>query len=159
MRIEWVKLRLENWALWKERERSGGLGFSSTTSFLHEVDTSRYREARIPVDEVDASVTDEAVEELKPGREHLYRTLYALYVAGSGVRETARQFGVTETAIRNRLEQCDKTLAAWFHDRKERQMKARKAQEAVLEAARAAKTSAVTAPRLLGTLSLRRNSD
>jgi hypothetical protein len=158
MRIEWVKYRLENWALWKAREGSGGLGFSSTTSFLHEVDTSRYREARIPVDEVDASVTDEAVEELKPTREHLYRTLYALYVAGVGVRETARQFGLSETAIRSRLEQCDKALAAWFHDRKERQLTARQAQEALIEAARVVKTGGVPAARLQGTLSLRRST-
>ena len=63
-RIEWVKQRLENWALFKAREAGGGLGFASQSSFLGEADSSRYRESRIPIDDVDASVTDEAVESL-----------------------------------------------------------------------------------------------
>ena len=53
-RIEWIKLRLNNWALWKDREQSGGLGFASRSSFLREAGQG-YREAVIPVDDVDAA--------------------------------------------------------------------------------------------------------
>jgi hypothetical protein len=137
MRIEWVKYRLENWALWKAREGSGGLGFSSTTSFLHEVDTSRYRESHIPVDEVDAAVTDQAVESLKPGREALYQTVHAMYIAGCGVRELSRQCSVTEAAIRARLDQADRLLANWFADRQQKQATLRAEMDLKLSSARA----------------------
>jgi hypothetical protein len=44
-RVEWVKQRFENWALWKERENRGGLGFYTSSSFTWTmVDTSGYRE-------------------------------------------------------------------------------------------------------------------
>jgi hypothetical protein len=136
MRIEWVKLRLDNWALWKARDGAGGLGFSSTTSFLHEVDTSRYRESHIPVDEVDASVTDQAVETLKGDREHLYQTLQAIYIAGAGIREASRQCGVGESTIKARLEQSDRILANWFTDRQQRQAEQRAELEARIAQAR-----------------------
>jgi hypothetical protein len=138
MRIEWVKLRLENWALWKARDGAGGLGFSSTASFLHEVDTSRYRESRIPVDEVDAAMTDQAVESLKPGREVLYDTVYAMYIAGAGVRGLSRQWSVTEAAIRARLDQADRLLANWFADRQQKQAAMRAEMDQKLASARAA---------------------
>jgi hypothetical protein len=137
MRIEWVRLRLENWALWKAREGAGGLGFSSTTSFLHDADTSRYRESRIPVDEVDASVTDQAVETLKGGREHLYQTLQVIYIGGSGIREAARSCGVGESTIKARLEQSDRLLANWFTERQRHQAEQRAELEAKIARARA----------------------
>src|SRR4051812_41869391 len=78
-RIEYIKLRLNNWALWKAREQGGGLGFASQSSFLNDYDSDRYRESRIPVDDVDASQTDAAVEALKPDRAHLWQTLQCIY--------------------------------------------------------------------------------
>src|SRR4051812_36901254 len=116
-RIEWVKYRLDNWALWKARESGGGLGFSSTTSFLHDASGDRYREAAIPVDDVDASLTDQAVESLALTREQLYRTLQMIYVRGAGVKETARTMGRAESTIKANLDQADQSIAAWFRDR------------------------------------------
>jgi hypothetical protein len=124
-RVEWVKQRLENWALWKARECGGGLGFSTTTSFLHDADTSRYRESTIPVDEVEASVTNEAVESLKLGRGHLYETLSHVYVDGIGIKETARRMRRAESTIYAHLEQAENCLAQWFRERSERQAAAR----------------------------------
>jgi hypothetical protein len=135
-RIEWVKQRLENWALWKERERGGGLGFSSTTSFLHDADTSRYREARVPVDEVDASVTDQAVESLRPVRSHLFETLHFIYPGGLGIKETARRMARAESTIKAHLDQADHALKLWFDDRRERQAAALQRHKAIQEAAR-----------------------
>lgn len=118
VRIEWVKLRLNNWALWKERESSGGLGFSTRSALLSEP-TSGYRESIVPVDDVDASLTDQAVESLKPARVHLYNTLYCIYVHGIGIKETARTTCLAESTIKSHLAHADHALQAWFGERKQ----------------------------------------
>ena len=119
-RIEWVKHRLENWANWKERESRGGLGFASQSSFLREASSSdRYRESVIPVDEIDASLTNTAVESLKPGRSHLYETLQFIYIKGLGIKETARRMARAESTIKANLDQADHALSQWFGERKQ----------------------------------------
>lgn len=120
-RIEWVKQRLENWALWHERQRRGGLGFASQSAFLREVvDCSRHEGPQIPVDEVDASVTHEAVESLKLGKGHLHKTLQLIYLRGIGIKAAAEQMHRAESTIKAQLEQADAALAAWFSMRAER---------------------------------------
>ncbi len=116
-RIEWVQLRLNNWALWKDRENSGGMGFKTQSSFLNEASTDRYRESVIPVDDIDASVTNTAVESLKDARSDLYGTLQCIYPKGLGIKETARRGGCAESTIKARLEQADKALSDWFTSR------------------------------------------
>jgi hypothetical protein len=124
-RIEWVKLRLNNWALWKERESSGALGFRTSSMIVEVVDQSGYRDSQIPVDYVDAGVTDTAVESLKLARSHLYLTLQLIYPKGKGIVETARIVGRAESTVKAQLEEADRALAAWFTDRQERQALAR----------------------------------
>jgi hypothetical protein len=124
-RIEWVKQRLENWALWKARMSGSGLGFYTQSSFLNEVDSSRYREARIPVDEVDAGVTNEAIESMLPDRQHLHDTLHLVYIEDTGIRGAASRERCAESTIYARLEQADMYLANWFTERKRRQTAAR----------------------------------
>ena len=127
-RIEWVKQRLENWALWHERGRGGGLGFSKQSAFLREcVDGGRDEGARVPVDEVDASVTHQAVESLKLGSGHLYKTLQLIYLRGVGVKRAAVEMHRAESTIKAQLEQADAKLAAWFGERQRQQQAARTA--------------------------------
>jgi hypothetical protein len=117
-RIEWVKQRLENWALWSATMEGGGLGFSSQAAFLNAgADPGRYREAAVPIDEVDASVTDLAVAHLKLGHGHLHQTLRLFYVKGQGITGTARTMRRAESTIHNHLGQADALIAAWFRDR------------------------------------------
>lgn len=116
-RIEWVKSRLHNWALWAEAERSGGLGFASQSSFLNVTPGGGYRESIVPVDDVDASVTNTGVESLKLPKPHLYQTLHCIYPRGLGIRETARQCGAAESTIKAHLDQADAALALWFTER------------------------------------------
>lgn len=118
-RIEWVKQRLDNWALWKERESSGGLGFATRSVLLAEP-RDGYRESVIPVDEVDAALTNDAVESLKPARVHLHATLHHIYIAGIGIKETARRQAKAESTIKAHLEQADHALSAWFGERAEK---------------------------------------
>lgn len=113
-RIEWVKWRLDNWALWKVREHSGGLGYTKQAVFLSVV-VDRYREAVMPVNDVDAEQTNRAVESLREsGREQLYLTLQWLYVQGLGIKATAREMGRAESTVHAHLDQADHALAAWF---------------------------------------------
>jgi hypothetical protein len=121
-RIEWVQQRLENWALWHEREGGGSLGFASQSSFLNEAaETSRYRESVVPVDDVDAGITNDAVESMKPERDHLYRTLHLVYLKGTGIKETARLLAKAESTVHAQLGQADAYLSQWFIERKRRQ--------------------------------------
>ena len=128
-RIEYMRLRLNNWALWKARESAGGLGFASQSSFLNDFDNDRYREARIPVDDVDAALTNQAVEALLPARENLYATLQCMYPQAMTARETARKCGVAESTIKARLEQADLALTLWLRDRREANAKRSSATE------------------------------
>lgn len=118
-RIEWIKHRLHNWALWKERESRGGLGFATQSVLLAEPNGG-YRESIIPVDEVDAGLTNTAVEALRPAREHLYLTLCCIYLQDMGIRGTARHICKAESTVHAHLEQADVALSAWFGERAER---------------------------------------
>jgi pantoate kinase len=120
-----VKLRLNNWALWKEREGSGGLGFRTSSVIIEVVDQSGYRDSVIPVDDVDAGLTNSAVESLKLTRSHLYHTLQYIYPQGMGIAATARLMARAESTIKVQLEEADRALAAWFTDRQEKQQAAK----------------------------------
>lgn len=121
-RVEWVKIRLQNWAMWKERESRGGLGFAKQSSFLNEAAQGGYRESIIPVDDIDAALTNSAVESMRVGgRPHLYETLQAYYVKGWGEKESARRLAVAESTIRARLDEADRALVLWFGEYQERQ--------------------------------------
>lgn len=115
-RIEYIKHRLENWALWKEREKGGGLGYATSSIMLTErVDRSRETDIRTTIDDIDATETNSAVESLRPARQHLYTRLYLIYIAGVGVREAARRECCAESTIKASLEQADQALQYWFN--------------------------------------------
>lgn len=117
-RIEWVRQRLENWALWKEKESRGGLGYATQSVLLSEA-VDRYRETQIPVDDVDAEVTNQAVESLRNGKAHLYMTLQFIYVKGIGIKMTARMMARAESTIKANLDSADHALSEWFNARAE----------------------------------------
>lgn len=126
-RIEWVKHRLNNWALWKVRESSGGLGYSTQSSFLNDAPGETRAEAWIPVDEIDASVTDQAVESLKVPRPHLYQVLQCIYPRGLGVLGTARECECSVSNVSSLLNVADRVLSAWFQDHADRKEALREA--------------------------------
>lgn len=116
-RIEWVKQRLSNWALWLERRDSGGLGFPSQSSFMREATTPGYREAIIPINDVDASVTDDGVQALRLVRPYLYDCLHCIYVQDLGIKGTAIALYKAESTISSQLCAADHALSAWFSER------------------------------------------
>lgn len=115
-RIEWVKHRLDNWALWKDKENRGGLGYATQSVLLTEA-VDRYREAQLPVDDVDAEVTNQAVESLRAGKPHLYMTLQCIYVKGIGIKMTSRVMARAESTIKANLDSADHALSQWFNAR------------------------------------------
>lgn len=141
-RIEWVRQRLENWALWHERRHSAGLGYASSSVFLAErVDQSR--DVWVPVDEIEASETDQAVEALKLGYGHLHRTLQLIYLRGVGIKAAALTMRRAESTIHAQLARADLLLALWFADRKRQREAAARELQAKLDAARPAKLQRV----------------
>lgn len=126
-RIEWVKHRLNNWALWKVRESSGGLGYSTQSVFLGDGPSDAPAEAWIPVDEIDASVTNDAVESLKLSRPKLYRVLQCIYPQGLGVNGTARECECSLSNVSALLDVADRVLSAWFQDHADRKQALREA--------------------------------
>lgn len=121
MRIEWIEQRLENWALWMARGEGGGLGFAKACIFADGPSARGVAvEAVIPVNELEASETNTAVESLKLGHGHLYQTLYLFYVRGLGVKGTAERMRRAVSTIHAQLGQADLLLVAWFNDRRSR---------------------------------------
>lgn len=116
-RIERIKKRLDNWALWKARQASSGLGFHSVNVLAVDVwGRSSYNGAAIPHFDQDAEETDQAVESLQAGKDHLYLTLYAIYMNDLGVQETARRTRKAPSTIHAHLEQADRAIDAWLQE-------------------------------------------
>lgn len=126
-RIEWVALRLNNWALYKSKESSGGLGWKTQCAYLNVVVDGGHRDSPLPIDETDAAVTDLAVESLKASRAHLYDTLHCCYIThpsytSSGPRtRQAQVLGCAVSTVDARLGEADRALRDWFAARQERQ--------------------------------------
>lgn len=118
-RIDWIKLRLENWARWHAQRGSGGLGYPSQTSFARFVVDGGTREAVIPVNDIDASETEDAVNSLRLRKSHLYLTLVHIYVNNWDIKRTAKVLVKAESTIKAHLAQADHALAAWFNERQE----------------------------------------
>jgi len=120
-RIEWVQQRLDNWALWATKRDAGGLGFAPSSIFANgPAARGGSNEAVVPVDELDAAVTNDAVESLKLGHGHLYQTLRLYYLKGQGIKQTARTMRRAESTIHAQLAQADQRLALWFQERRRR---------------------------------------
>jgi hypothetical protein len=125
-RLEWVDQRLKNWALWHERQASGGLGFATQSSFLKEFDSGRYRTSFVPCDEVEAGVTDQGVAALRLVDEGLFDTVVLIYLKDSGIKGAAKVLHIAESSVKARLVRADHRLGEWFTERKRQQAEARK---------------------------------
>lgn len=119
-RIEWVKQRLFNWALWIERGGSGARGYPTSSAFMWTpVDTSGYRDVPIPVDEVEAAQTDQALQAMRASKGHLYRTIEVIYLEGESIRRAAIRLYCAESTVKARLEQIDQEVALWLRLKRE----------------------------------------
>lgn len=122
-RIEWVKQRLENWARWSAQREAGGLGFPKQSAFVRLAAHGTRAEAVIPIDNVEASITDDAIQALRLSHSHLHLTLTCVYLMGRSQQETANHLGVVRSTVIAHLARADAQLAVWFRDRAERQQR------------------------------------
>jgi DNA-directed RNA polymerase specialized sigma24 family protein len=72
------------------------------------------RETTIPVDDVEARDTDEAVQSLLAEYTHLHRTLVLIYLEDTGIRKAAQQLVCAESTVKARLEQADHHIATYL---------------------------------------------
>lgn len=114
-RIDYIKHRLDNWALWKVRESTGGLGYARCSVLLNEP-VDGHRELMGTIEETDAELTNQAVESLRAGRQHLYMTLQLIYIEGIGIKMTARRMSRAESTVKANLDAADHALSIWFSD-------------------------------------------
>ncbi|WP_287919906.1 hypothetical protein [Comamonas sp.] len=117
-RIEYIKRRLDNWALWRSRMNDGGLGFKDRNPlavWAEDVWTrNSYHGASIPHFDQDAEETDQAVQALKLGKGHLYVTLDFYYLKDLGVNECARRMRRAESTVHAQLADADRWIDAWL---------------------------------------------
>ncbi|MDR0215630.1 MAG: hypothetical protein LBJ15_16740 [Comamonas sp.] len=130
-RIEHIKRRLTNWALWRDRRDNHGLGFASRNMLANWMAAaggsgSKSRESTMPVLDIEAEETDRAVQALKLGKGHLYVTLELVYLRNKGVTEAARIMQRGPSAVHAQLGQADLCIAKWLED----QARARDEQQA-----------------------------
>ena len=123
-RIEYIKQRLENWARWHQQRDGGGLGYPSQSAFVRLMPRSGPGEAVIPINDLDASETEDAVNSLRLVKSHLYLMLHHIYVQNWDIKRTAKALCKAESTIKAHLDQADHALQAWFTARAElRQMR------------------------------------
>lgn len=141
-RLEHIKRRLDNWALWRARMNDGGVGWSTRNKLAVWAEDvwsrSSYHGASIPHFDEEATETEQAVQALKLGKGHLYVTLDYIYLKDLGVNEAARRMRRAASTVHAQLEQADRWIDAWLQvelERKQAQRKALPDQSKVVEAA------------------------
>ncbi|MBY0455246.1 MAG: hypothetical protein K2Q11_10260 [Burkholderiaceae bacterium] len=120
-RIEHIKRRLENWAMWKARGDGGGLGYATRSVLLSDTwSRGSYNGMVIPVLEADAQEIDAAVQSLRLSQHHLFLVLGCIYLRDLGIKETARQMQRAESTVKANLEHADHAIDRWVVERMER---------------------------------------
>lgn len=129
-RIEHIKRKLDNWALWKSRLNSSGLGFHSVNVLAVDVwGRNSYGGCQIPHIDQEAEEVDKAVQEMEQAKGHLYQTVCAYYLGDMGVSEISRCRGLGPSTIHAHLDQADRFIDGWLQEqqrvREEREALAR----------------------------------
>lgn len=109
--------KLKNWGDWMRRRDEGGTGWGNSVlaGMMAKTTRSEYT-AVIPVDEIDASKTDSAVNSLLP---ELRKVALLWYVKGLSIRQMAREIGCSTTTVPVRVEQVRHGVAIWFREQEE----------------------------------------
>jgi len=114
-RIQWVDVRLTNWARWRIGGRSGGLGYSHVNLDVPVVDGNGYdAQSIIPIDDAEASVTDSAISGLPS---ELRRTVEVWYLHPGSIATKGLLLACERVTIYTRLDRSDRLIAAWLGER------------------------------------------
>lgn len=99
-REEWIDRRLDNWARWLTEGNRHSLGYPRQQAFARQIRVSQSADtAHIPVDDVDARETHEAVENLRRvGQSHLWLVVHCRLVGDPRAPQHRRRpLGVKDT--------------------------------------------------------------
>lgn len=128
-RIEWVEERLQVWARWKIARGSGDMGYSSVDLGGANGGRSGYVTAAIPMLEVEAAETDEAVQGVHPGELRLTVTEY--YCGPGGIEEKMLRLGCAKATLMRRIEQAHEQIAGHIREVRARRDRERARVEAL----------------------------
>jgi hypothetical protein len=73
----------------------------------------------IPLDSLDASLTDDAVNSMRFTCPHIHLTLKCHYIEGFEIKRVAVKLCKGESTIKAHLDQADHHIAAWFRARED----------------------------------------
>ena len=127
-RIDWVEERLQVWARWKIARGDGQMGFARADLGSANAGRSGYATAAIPLLEVEAAETDEAVAKLYPGGLRLSVTEY--YCGRGGLDEKLARLCCAKATLMHRIDQAHQQMAEHFRIVREK----RQAERARVEA-------------------------
>ncbi len=116
-RIEWVKQRLENWARWSQQTESGALGYPKQSAFARMGPSGGRNEGMVPVSDLEASETDDAVKSMQFTQSHLYLVLLLTYARALPRHVVARRLCKAESTVSRNLEDADRVIARWLDDK------------------------------------------
>lgn len=116
-RIEWVKQRLENWARWSQQSESGALGYPKQSAFARMGPSGGRNEGMVPVSDLEASETDDAVKSMQFTQSHLYLVLLLTYARALPRHVVARRLCKAESTVSRNLEDADRVIARWLDDK------------------------------------------
>jgi DNA-directed RNA polymerase specialized sigma24 family protein len=116
-RIESIKHRLENWSRWHIKRESGALGYPSRSSITRLMPPAGLSEAVIPVDDCEASETDQAIQSLRRVKQHLHDVLMAYYIDNRPIKDVAQRLGKAESSIKANLAEADHAIQQWLVDK------------------------------------------
>lgn len=128
-RIDWVEERLQVWARWKIARGSGHMGFASVDLGGSNGGRSGYVTAAIPLLDVEAAETDEAVQQLHPGGLRL--TVHEYYCGPGGIDDKLKRLCCAKATLMRRIEQAHEQMAVHFRQVRERREAERRRVEAL----------------------------
>lgn len=112
-----IEQKLLNWGEWMRRREDNGLGFgNSPMARLMGASARAEAGSMVPVDELEASKTDSAVQSL-PRNLRQYANLW--FVQQLPVREVARKGGCGTATVQVRIDQVVTGVARWFEARQQ----------------------------------------
>lgn len=112
-----IEQKLVNWGEWMRRRQDNGLGFgNSPMARLMGASARVEAGSSVPVDEIEASKTDSAVQSL-PRNLRQYADLW--FVQQLPVREVARKGGCGTATVQVRIDQVVLGVARWFEARQQ----------------------------------------
>ena len=117
-RLDRIRRRLENWAMWKAKGAAGGVGFATRSVLLSDTwSRGSYNGMSIPVFDEDAELTNAAIESFRLTRSHLHLTLQCMYIKDLGIKGTAAKMRCAVSTVHANLAHADAAIDAWLDAR------------------------------------------